>query len=385
MQNLSLVCKLNPTSEQVAKIKATLQAFAEACNWVNSHVKDSITSKRTIQTLVYGQIRQQFGLSANLAVRVCARVGVNRTAAQSKGKKVKSFRPTSADYDSRIFAFREKDWSASLTLIGGREQVAMTLGRYQRGKLKGRQPTSAQLCLHRDGNFYLHIQLKDEAPEPAKASNVIGVDLGRREIDVTSEGDKWDGEGIKQVRDRFSRVRASLQSKGTKNAKRVLKRLSGQERRYQTWLNHTISRSIIDRAKQNNSAVAIEDLTGIRERTNQQPRNRTERRRSNSWAFYQLRTFLEYKGIQAGVDVVAVSPRYTSQTCHECLHIHPEFGKSYRSEKLFQCGHWGWHGDADLNGSQVIRLLGQCVTLPGESWLSCEITRGSKAHPLGAA
>lgn len=379
MQNLTLVCKLNPTPEQAAKIKATLQAFADACNWVNEHVKSSITSKRTIQTLVYEQVRQQFGLSANLAVRVCARVGANRTAAKSKGKKVKAFRPSSADYDSRIFAFRENDWSASLTLIGGRERVPMALGSYQRGKLKGRQPTSAQLCLHRDGNFYLHIQLKDEAPEPAKASNVIGVDFGRRDIAVTSEGDKWDGEGIKQVRDRFSRVRASLQSKGTKNAKRVLKRLSGRERRYQAWLNHTISRNIIDRAKQTDSAVAIEDLTGIRDRTNQQPRNKTERRRSNSWAFYQLRTFLEYKGIQAGVEVVAVSPRYTSQTCHHCLHI------GQRSGKSFKCGNCGYHGDADLNGSQVIRLLGQCVTLPGESWLFCEITRGSKAHALGVA
>lgn len=379
IQNLTLVCKLNPTPEQGVKIKATLQAFADACNWVNEHVKSSITSKRTIQTLVYGQVRQQFGLRANLAVRVCGRVGANRTAAKSKGKEVKSFRPTSADYDARIFAFREKDWSASLSLTGGREHVAMTLGSYQRGKLKGRQPTSAQLCQHRDGNFYLHIQLKDEAPEPAKATNVIGVDLGRIDIAVTSEGNKWDGEGIKQVRERFSRVRASLQSKGTKNAKRVLKRLSGRERRYQAWLNHTISRSIIDRAKQTDSTVAIEDLTGIRERTNQQPRNKTERRRSNSWAFFQLRAFLEYKGIQAGVEVIAVPPAYTSQTCHHCLHI------GQRSGKSFNCGNCGYHGDADFNGSQMIRLLGTAVIGPEEYWLSCEMARDSKAHALSAA
>lgn len=379
IQNLTLVCKLNPTPEQGVKIKATLQAFSDACNDVNEHVKSSITSKRTIQALVYNQIRQQFGLSANLAVRACARVGASHKTAKSKGKKVKSFRPTSADYDARIFAFRERDWNVSLTLIGGREHVPMHLGNYQRGKLKGRQPTSAQLCQHRDGCFYLHIQLKDKTPEPAKVNKVIGVDFGRRDIAVTSEGDKWDGAAIKQTRDRFSRVRASLQSKGTKNAKRVLKRLSGRERRYQTWLNHTISRSIINRAKQTDSAVAIEDLMGIRARTNKKPRNKTERRRSNSWAFYQLRTFLEYKGIQSGVEVIAVPPQYTSQTCHHCLHIGQRLAKSFR------CDDCEWHGDADFNGSQMIRLLGQCVTLPGESWLSCKISRGSKAHALSAA
>lgn len=41
------------------------------------------------------------------------------------------------------------------------------------------------------------------------------------------------------------------------------------------------SKTIVLDAKKSNSIVAIEDLTGIRERTNQQPRNKTERRRSN--------------------------------------------------------------------------------------------------------
>ncbi|MCI3281557.1 transposase, partial [Synechococcus sp. PCC 6717] len=112
-------------------------------------------------------------------------------------------------------------------------------------------------------------------------------------------------------------------------------------------------------------------------RINQQPRNTTERRRSNSWAFYQLRQFLEYKGIKEGVEVVAVPPAYTSQTCHCCLHI------GLRTEKKFKCGHCGWIGDADLNGAINIALLGQSVTLPRGSWLACEIAGGlQKASPF---
>ncbi|XPM60947.1 MAG: IS200/IS605 family accessory protein TnpB-related protein [Leptolyngbya sp. IPPAS B-1204] len=67
--------------------------------------------------------------------------------------------------------------------------------------------------------------------------------------------------------------------------------------------------------------MAIEDLTGIRERTNQKPRGKTERRRSNSWAFYQLRLFLESKAVRAGARVISVNSDYISQTCHCCLHI----------------------------------------------------------------
>jgi IS605 OrfB family transposase len=130
-----------------------------------------------------------------------------------------------------------------------------------------------------------------------------------------------------------------------------LQRLSGREKRFQSWLNHNISRQIISEAKELNAIVAIEDLAGIRERTNQQPRSKLERRRSNSWAFYQLRQYLEYKGIKYGVEVIAVPPACTSQTCHVCHHI------GLRSDKVFKCGNCGWHGDADWNGAMNISKL----------------------------
>jgi putative transposase len=381
-QVLTIVCKLQPTSEQVSKLEATLQAFADACNYVNDNTNPKLTNKIALQSLSYQTIKEQFSLVANMAVRACARVAANRKTAKLKGKLVKRFAPTSMDCDKDLFTVREQDWQVSLATVQGREKVKLNAGNYQRGKLKGCKPTSAQLCKHRDGNFYLHIQLKDEAPEPAKASNVIGVDFGRRDIAVTSEGQKWDAQDIQQVRDKFSKVRASLQkkaSKGTRSTRRrarqVLQRLSGRERRYQTWLNHHISKAIVQQAKTLNAMIAVEDLTGIRERTNELPRTKTERRRSNSWAFYQLRLFIFYKAIQAGVEMIALNPAYTSQTCHNCLHIHPEGGKSYRSGKSFKCGHCDWAGDADLNGSMMIKVLGLSVNQPrGSEMLFCSLS-----------
>ena len=200
-QVLTLVCKLQPTLEHSTKMDALLQAFADGCNYANQVVKPSITSKTTIQSLVYQTLREQFGLSANQAVRVCARVGASRKTAKAKSKPVKAFGPTSADYDARIFSFREQDWTVSLTLLGCRERIKLALGNYQQGKLKGRVPTSAQLCKHKDGQYYIHVQLKYEAPEQGKSDKVIGVDFGRRDIAVTSKGEKWDGKPILHVRD----------------------------------------------------------------------------------------------------------------------------------------------------------------------------------------
>lgn len=379
---LTIVCKINPTPEQVAKIETTLQAFADACNYINEVVEPKITHNVTIQNQVYGGVRERFGLSSNLAVRAINRVSSNRKTAKRMGKPVKKFLPTSADYDARIFSFREKDWSVSLTLVGGRERFLVDVGSYQKGKLSGFIPTSATLVKYQNGSYSVNIQVKNDAPNPQKSQGVVGVDLGRRDVAVTSEGESFSGEQITRVRDKYSRVRSSLQKKaseGTRStrrrARRILKRLSGRERRFQSWVNHNVSKHIVGKAKESGYAIAIEDLTGIRERTNAAPRNKTERRRSNSWAFFQLRTFLDYKALGAGVEVVKVNPAYTSQTCHKCLHIHPAKGKSYRSGKTFNCRHCNWKGDADFNGANVIKLLGASVNSPGGSYLSCKLSR----------
>ena len=383
-QILTLVCQLNPSPEQIVKLDKVLRAFAEACQYINSTVSPNITNKNRIQKEVYGTVRQQYGFTANLAVRACARVAANRKV----GNPVQRFRPTSADYDARIFDYREKTQCVSLSTLDGRERIPLVVGSYQVEKLKGKKPTSATLVKRKNGKFYIHIQVKEAVSESQPADGVVGVDLGRTDIAHTSEGDNWNGQQLNQVRDHYSRLRAALQQKasqGTRSSRRrcreLLQRLSGKERRFQTWVNHCISKTLVSRAKATHSAIALEDLTGIRERINQQPRSKMERRRSNSeaygplarGAFYQLRLFVHYKALRAGVKVVLVPPAYTSQTCHKCLHIHPDPNQSYRSGKWFQCGHCGWEGDADYNGANVIALLGAVVNQPRGSWLACQL------------
>src|SRR5919199_4928051 len=212
-QVLTIVCKINPTTEQVAKIEATLESFAGACNYINEVVDPKLTHNVTIQNLVYGDVRERFGLASNLAVRAINRVSANRKTAKRMGKPVKKFLPTSADYDARIFSFREKDWSVSLTLIGGRERFLVDVGSYQKGKLSGFSPTSATLVKHQNGTYSVNIQVKNDAPNPQKSQDVIGVDLGRRDVAVTSDGESFSGQQITDIRDQYCRVRASLQKK----------------------------------------------------------------------------------------------------------------------------------------------------------------------------
>lgn len=239
-----------------------------------------------------------------MTIHAIRRVCANRKTAKQKDRPVQGFAPTSATYDARTFTFKEKDWSVSLTMLKGREKFRMHIGNYQRHLLTGRNPKAAVLVKRKDGTYYLQIQRESEPPSPEETHKVLGIDLGRTDIAVTSDGDHFSGKQITQIRDKYARVRASLQqkaSKGTRSTRRrarqVLQRLSGRERRFQAQVNHTVSYRLVQHAKTTNQSIALEDLTGIRERTNQQPRSKTERRRSNSWAFFQLRQFLTYKAV----------------------------------------------------------------------------------------
>lgn len=364
-QSLSVKCKLKVPVELRSEIDQTLQGFADACNQILEVARrENCWNVRKLHHLVYQPVRASTRLKANHVCQAIRRVvGNARTVRQ-----VHRFRPTSISLDVRTFKYVEAEQVVGVTLKSGRVNFPLSIGGYQIALLRGQAPTSATLNKSRQGDYYINIVVKLDTPPTGKTPKVLGVDLGRRAIATTSTGKDWDGKGVKTVRDRYTRVRASIQScKRTRSNRRLLRRLSGRESRFQRQINHEISKQLVVKAKQLNAAIAFEDLTNIRQSINQKPRNKTERRRSNSWGFYQLRLFAAYKAAIAGVPVVLVPPAWTSQTCHSCLKI------GQRSGKTFKCGDC-WHGDADLNAARVISLLGATlVGWPGSSTLSCSL------------
>ena len=136
----------------------------------------------------------------------------------------------------------------------------------------------------------------------------LGIDLGIANIAVDSDGSVYQGKTVKNVRYRHRQLRQKLQAKGTKSTRRRLRKLSGKERKFATWTNHNISKSIVAKAKDTGRGIAMEELGGIRDRvTARKPQRAT----LHSWSFAQLRTFIEYKAKLNGVAVVAVDPRNT--------------------------------------------------------------------------
>ncbi len=348
-QSLSVSCKLEVPEKMCPNMMHTFDGFAAACNQILAVAKaENCWNTTKLHHLTYYVVRASTGLKANHVCQAIRRVIDNSKAT----RKIKKFRPTSVSLDARTFVFYESEWKVGVTLISGRVNLKLLIGNYQRALLKGQTPTSAVLVKRQDGSYYINIVVELPTEPTGKTPRVIGVDLGRRDIATTSTGIAWDGKQLQATRDRYSRVRSNVQRKRTRSSRRLLRRLNGRERRFQSWVNHNISRTLVNEAKSLGAAIAFEDLTGIRDSLNELPRTKTERRRTNNWAFYQLRLFANYKAAITGIPVVFVPPAYTSKTCSRCHHIGERNGKS------FKCGNCHLKIDADINAASNIAALG---------------------------
>jgi transposase len=115
----------------------------------------------------------------------------------------------------------------SLLTLDGRIKLPVAICDYHAPRLD-RIRGQADL-IFQNGTFYLCVVV--DVPEPKKfvPQNVLGVDLGIKNIAVDSLGEEFSGEKIEKVRSKTDNLKSDLQSCGTDSAKRHLKKLSGKE------------------------------------------------------------------------------------------------------------------------------------------------------------
>ena len=333
--NLTLKVKLCTTPEQYSALVRTMEHFNLACDYIAGVAFElKLASKVKIQPTVYRAVREKFGLSSQMAVRAISKAieayKLDRTIRphfKSHGAMV---------YDQRILSWKALDRVSILTL-DGRTLVHVAIYDHFKAKLDNRIRGQADLVLI-DDVFYLCAVVDVPDAEPIEVKGVLGVDLGIVNIAVDSDGETHSGTGVEKVRGKTAKLRTELQSCGTKPAKRHLKRLSGYEQRFRRDTNHCISKKLVAKAKDTASAIALEDLNGIRKRTTVR---RAQRSRQSSWAFDQLRQFIAYKAQLSGVPVVLVDPRNTSRTCPSCGHIDKANRPTRGEFKCVRCGNAG--------------------------------------------
>jgi len=351
--NLTVKIKLLPTAEQRQMLRETVKAFNEAANYVSGIAHELQTASQIrLHHACYRDIRERFGLSAQMAVRSIGKVV---ECLRRDRKTHHHFKPYGAMVlDNRLLSYKAMDRVSILTLQG-RQVMPFVCGEYGQQRLT-RVRGQADLVLQ-GGRFYLLQNCVLPDPEMRDVKDFLGVDLGVENIAFTSDGEQFSNELVERSRRRYAnrrrhlgRMMASKHSRRTrKNARQAMKRSRGKESRFRRDTNHVISKHLIDLCKDTERGVALEDLKGIRARARFR---KSQRAKMGSWAFYQLRTFIEYKAKLVGVPLVAVDPRYTSQSCSECGHREKA---NRQTQSKFCCRACGFTLHADENAARNIR------------------------------
>lgn len=356
---LTIKVKLYPNEHQEKALLETMERFNGACDYISKIAWSTRTfGKVGIQKIVYYDVREKYNLSAQMVVRAIGKVAesyrIDKTC-QHEFKKHGAI-----VYDQRILTFKASDEVSILTLEG-RERITIKYGEYRQLNME-RVKGQADLIYH-NNTFYLMVVVDVPDADPIDPDGVIGVDMGIINIATTSDGEIFSGEKCTDVRQRYSTLKARLQSVGTHSAKKHLKKISGKERRFKKDTNHCIAKAIVQTAKDTNRAIAIEDLKGIR--TNSTV-NKAVRAAIGKWAFDELGSFLKYKAILAGIPVFEIDPKNTSRECSICKHIDK---KNRKTQSKFLCVNCGHTENADINASKNISSRGICQL--SHSPLSC--------------
>jgi putative transposase len=141
--------------------------------------------------------------------------------------------------------------------LQGRVVGPFRFGAYQQARLEAISGPAD--LLYRDGRWYLAVTLDVPEPSPAEPHGPLGVDLGIVNLATDSAGQTFSGEQGERTRQQMLKLRAALQAKGTKSAKRHLKKLGRRESRFHQQVHHRIAKQLVQKAKNTSRGIALED------------------------------------------------------------------------------------------------------------------------------
>ena len=388
----TLKLHIKPEKEDIAALQELTSFYRDGCNFVSKYIfeHEFLLNTVKLQELLYQELRTVCGLKSQMAIS-CIKTAVARYKGirTQLGKKPYRYKDEEGKWQSIpktldwlwkpvLFArpqadlVRNRDYSfvsdgqiLSINTLRGRIRVAFDVPHCFEEYFKEPWTFGIGKIVSLKNEWYLHISMtkeieKKDAFSREEVKHVVGIDRGLRFIEaIYDEKGKTtfqSGKHVLEKRAKFQEVRSQLQAKGTKSAKRALKRISGRENRWMTDINHQLSKTLVS-TYGTDTLFVLEDLTGVSfSEENLNSRKKKQRNQVRSWAFYQLGEFLTYKAEEVGSMVLEVNPAYTSQRCPKCGRIHKE--NRNHDTHSYTCDCCGYQSNDDRIGAMNLQFLG---------------------------
>lgn len=380
---------IHVSEEDAALLCELTERYAEACTEISKYVFDNgfPLNFMDIQKAMYDDIRKTFQLKSQMTISSFKTVTARYKTVQDQLEKkpyryedehgewrsiqrtlewlqrpIVFSRPQADLVRGRDYSFTDDGKVLSLNTLGKRIKVTFDVPEYFQEYFDGTWKFGTGKVVSLLGEWYFHIPVTKyiKPPDTDSIRHVVGIDRGLRFLatvyDEKGQTLFFNGKEILAKRDVYNKVRAELQEKGTKSAKRVLKRISGRENRWMTDVNHQITKTLVDRYGPDTLFI-LEDLVDVSfDEQNLSSRTKEQRNQLRSWAFYQMGQFLAYKAAESNSMTLEVPADYTSQRCPKCGRIHKANRKHGTHEYI--CDRCGCRSNDDRTAAMNLQVLG---------------------------
>lgn len=329
--------------------KNLLETSMSAYNDISKTIFDSKCSLGLTQVhaLVYEPIREKYPtIPAQSVIKMYKDAISNIRSCKRKSCPIR-LNP-SMRLDKRLYS-KLTPTSISLPSSKRNKRVVVKFQTYDKFNELAEQYTMTDpLIFIKNNEIWLSVTFNVPS-KPVTGESFLGVDLGIRRIFTTSDGLSYKGKELNSIKRRIRYNRRKLQAKGTKSAKRKLKKLSNKERNVNKNYTHLICNKILNTDK---SVIVLEDLKGIKQKTSKTKEGFKRTKHNNRISqvpLFMIKNILTYKATHVGKRVESVSPSYTSQI--DCM-----TGK--RDGQRKGCRYYASSGlvyDADWNAAINIR------------------------------
>lgn len=341
---LSYNVKLNfPDKETERAMLDCLKMEADCYGYVSALLettgfREHQMSRYDVHYRFYYDIRRQYpSLSSQMICKVIQEVVANWKACLRSNEKFDTPRKTnlSMTLDKRLYS-KLTDHSVNVT-VPGFKRVPCTFSAYPllQYRFDSYKPKNCNI-FYRDSQFWLTVQF--ETPELDLVNEeVLGIDRGIKRLITCSDGTAISDKEFNKRRRKIRYLKRCLKKKGTKNAKRHLKKLRKREVSMSKDYTYHVAKYILSKSQ---GIIVLEDLTKIQKRTSKkkivtesgETKTINRKRHNNRFgqvALRQLQTVLEYKAPLVGKRVATVEPAYTSQLDYRGLPNGKRLGTRY--------------------------------------------------------
>ena len=305
----------------------------------------------------YYTLRERLSLLSQLTItarmRAVEAVKAVRTRLKKgqRGSKPSAHKEVPMRFDGRTLTFDKARETATVSTQGGTIDLALTWHE-QAERYREWECSAGEIALTHTG-WVLRLVFHKEVEAVERTGRVIGIDRGIRHSLVSSDNRFFGKRGWREHERKLLSLRAKLQRKGTKSAKRHLRVIRRRLRRFRRDCDRVLAKRLLSTVSPGDTLV-LEDLTDIRDRCGTKGNaNKAHRKRMGRWSFSRLAQEIKSRAELKGIHVEDVDAAYTSQTC-SCYGV---VRKANRKGALYQCRDCGFRCNADLNAARNIENM----------------------------